>query len=135
MNLEFFMHKQTNRSDQLLTRLKELIQTRYNLKMDVKPTPFEVCDQLLRYVKLSNLNFSITESPFSATIIIKKSFIKDKNGDMILSNPCELLPRSTITTNLISHEQQTDTKYSIITKTSTKANTNPDCNSSKVNQY
>ena len=43
--------------------------------------PSETCDVLLSYVKKSNLNFHISESPFSVTINIKKSFITTKYGD------------------------------------------------------
>ena len=46
----------------------------------------QTCDLLLNLVKNSNLNFSLTESPFSVTINIKKSFIKDKNGIVRVSN-------------------------------------------------
>ena len=35
---------------------------------------------LLNIIRKSNLNFSIVESPFSLSITIKKSFIKNKNG-------------------------------------------------------
>ena len=38
------------------------------------------CEQILRYIKLSNLNFNIVETPFSATITLKKTFIKNKDG-------------------------------------------------------
>ena len=43
------------------------------------------CEQILRYIKLSNLNFNIVESPFSATITLKKTFIKNKDGTSCLS--------------------------------------------------
>ena len=46
-------------------------------------SPSETCDVLLSYVKKSNLNFHISESPFSVTINIKKSFIINKNGDSL----------------------------------------------------
>ena len=42
--------------------------------------PVRTCDVLLSYLKLSNLNFHLTESPFSASIEIRKTFVKDKNG-------------------------------------------------------
>ena len=40
----------------------------------------QTCDHVLNFVKNSNLNYSINESPFSVTISIKKTFIKDKSG-------------------------------------------------------
>ena len=43
----------------------------------------QTSDLLLSLVKKSNLNFSKTESPFSALIIIRKTFIKSKSGDPI----------------------------------------------------
>ena len=42
--------------------------------------PTQTCDILIAYLKQSNLNFHIAESPFSASIEIKKTFIRDKNG-------------------------------------------------------
>ena len=46
----------------------------------IQQDPSEVCDLVLGYLKKSNLNFSLMESPFSVSITIKKSFIKNKNG-------------------------------------------------------
>ena len=42
--------------------------------------PVATCDLLLSYLKLSNLNFHLAESPFSAYIEIRKTFIMDKSG-------------------------------------------------------
>ena len=42
--------------------------------------PVKACDLVLSYLKQSNLNFHIVESPFSASIEIRKTFIKDKSG-------------------------------------------------------
>ena len=42
--------------------------------------PFQTCERLLSHVKCSNLNFSLSESPFSVSLSIRKSFVKDKNG-------------------------------------------------------
>ena len=44
---------------------------------------FKICDLLLSHVKSSNLNYSLQESPFSIHLSIKKSFIKDRNGDYL----------------------------------------------------
>ena len=41
----------------------------------------QTSDFLLSLVKKSNLNFSITESPFSALISIRKTFTKSRSGD------------------------------------------------------
>ena len=41
---------------------------------------FQSCELLLKYVKNSNLNFSLNESPFSVSLSIRKSFVKDKFG-------------------------------------------------------
>ena len=40
----------------------------------------QTSEAILNLVRKSNLNFNIIESPFSVTITIKKSFIKNKNG-------------------------------------------------------
>ena len=46
----------------------------------------QTCDILINLVKKSNLNFSLSESPFSVSVTIKKTFIKDKNGVSRVSN-------------------------------------------------
>ena len=40
----------------------------------------QTCDILLCHLKMSNLNWNLVESPFSVTISVKKSFVKDKFG-------------------------------------------------------
>ena len=40
----------------------------------------QTCEILLSYIKKSNLNWSIAESPFTVTVTLKKSFIKNKDG-------------------------------------------------------
>ena len=42
--------------------------------------PTQSCEYILASLKKSNLNFHLSESPFSLSIQIKKSFIKDQNG-------------------------------------------------------
>ena len=49
-------------------------------KLLLNMDPNQTCDLLLSYLKKSNLNFSLSESPFAATIYLKKSFIVDKHG-------------------------------------------------------
>ena len=41
----------------------------------------QACDVLVNHLKLSNLNWNLVESPFSLTINLKKSFIKDREGN------------------------------------------------------
>ena len=41
----------------------------------------QACDVLVSHLKLSNLNWNLVESPFSLTINLKKSFIKDREGN------------------------------------------------------
>ena len=48
--------------------------------MDAKST----ADVIISCVKKSNLNYQIQESPFSLLINIRKSFIRNKNGDHLL---------------------------------------------------
>ena len=43
----------------------------------------KICDVILANIKSSNLNFSLTESPFSVQISLRKTFITDKNGTRI----------------------------------------------------
>ena len=41
-------------------------------------------DAIIQAVKKSHLNFYIQESPFSLLINIRKTFIKNKNGDPLM---------------------------------------------------
>ena len=41
-----------------------------------------ICDKVLSFIKSSGLNFKITETAFSANITIKKTLLKDKNGEV-----------------------------------------------------
>ena len=43
-------------------------------------TAHEVCHQLLYQLRLSNLNFMISETPYSAQILLRKRFLKDVQG-------------------------------------------------------
>ena len=47
-----------------------------------------VCHQIIDQIKLSQLNFKITETPFSAEIIVRKRFLKNSEGpDPSFSTP------------------------------------------------
>ena len=41
---------------------------------------FQTCEILMNHVKRSNLNFSLNESPFSVSLSIRKTFVRDRNG-------------------------------------------------------
>ena len=43
-----------------------------------------VFDKILEQIQASNLNFQLRLSPFSASISLKKSFIRDKSGYILL---------------------------------------------------
>ena len=40
----------------------------------------QTCHQILDQLKVSQLNFKITETPYSAHVIVRKRFIKDSEG-------------------------------------------------------
>ena len=46
----------------------------------------QACECILGFVKNSNLNYNLNESPFSVNISIRKSFIKDKDGAVRVPN-------------------------------------------------
>ena len=52
----------------------------YNSDFNPTMAASKAFDQILEYVKSSNLNFCMQLSPFSANISIKKTLIKDKSG-------------------------------------------------------
>ena len=43
-------------------------------------TASHVCQQLLNQLRLSNLNFIVSETPYSAQIFLRKRFLKELNG-------------------------------------------------------
>ena len=59
-----------------------------NSVSDLNPTMLAktAFDKILEEIQSSHLNFQLQMSPFSASIFIKKSFIKDKLGNMLLPN-------------------------------------------------
>ena len=50
--------------------------------------PNQTCEFLLNQIKASNLNYTLEETPFSVTLSLKKTFIKDKNGFVRSSGIC-----------------------------------------------
>ena len=44
-------------------------------------------ETLLNQVKSSNLNYHLQQSPFSAFISLKKSFVKDRAGQLLTPSP------------------------------------------------
>ena len=58
-------------------------------------------DNMLEKIQSSNLNFHLTISPFSASISLKKSFIKDKFGNVLLPPPA---PSEDTANQLLEHE-------------------------------
>ena len=48
----------------------------------------ETFHHVLEQIPNSSLNFHLQVSPFSSIISLKKSFIKDKSGNLILPSPC-----------------------------------------------
>ena len=53
---------------------------------DLTMAASQTFESLIDQVKNSNLNFHLQQSPFSAVISIKKSYIKDKSGVPLMSN-------------------------------------------------
>ena len=47
---------------------------------DLNMAACKMFENVLEQVKSSNLNFHLQQSPFSALISLKKSFVKDKSG-------------------------------------------------------
>ena len=64
----------------------------------------QTCEIVLSYIKKSNLNWSIAESPFTVTVTLKKSFIKNKDGSLRESG----LENSTFTINSTSSPVKVD---------------------------
>ena len=56
----------------------------------------QTCDSILSQIKQSNLNYSLTESPFSCQVSIKKTFITDKNGKQITGFNTKIYPETNL---------------------------------------
>jgi len=56
------------------------------ISSDLNPTMLasKTFDHIIEHVQTSNLNFQLQLSPFSATISLKKSFVKDRFGNILL---------------------------------------------------
>ena len=61
--------------------------TSSDLKTNPTMQAAESFNHILKQVQTSCLNFHLQISPFSAVISIKKSFIRDKSGDIVLPPP------------------------------------------------
>ena len=59
----------------------------------------QVADLILSSVKKSNLNFHIQESPFSLLINLRKTFIKNKNGNHLLPPSSDVLINENVVDN------------------------------------
>ena len=46
-------------------------------------SPHKVSQQLINHLRLSNLHFKMTETPYSAQIILKKRFLKEASGPSV----------------------------------------------------
>ena len=94
-----------NRLSELANKQKRLIQKNSPL---VTMDPNQTCEMILSYLKRSNLNFSLVESPFGMKIVIKKSFIKDMNGisrtSGISHQNVQLLEENNYLRNIISDQ-------------------------------
>ena len=71
----------------------------------------KTCEIVLKYVKKSNLNWSLTESPFSVTINVKKSFIKDQHGVFRTSEIVNHEEHVKFLDSTISEQKQTIEEY------------------------
>ena len=63
-----------------------------NVVSDFGPTMLakKTFDQIIENVQSSNLNFQLQLSPFSACISLKKSFVKDTHGNILLPPPIKV---------------------------------------------
>ena len=56
------------------------------INSDVTTLASEMFDGILKRIQTSKLNFNIQLTPYSAFISIKKSFMTDKSGSVMLPN-------------------------------------------------
>ena len=52
------------------------------MTVNFRPTPKEVCENLLHQIKTSKLNFQLLETPYSVNICIRKTFLKEFSRDL-----------------------------------------------------
>ena len=64
--------------------------------------PAQTFNHLLDEIKRSNLNYQVMETPFSASIHLKKTFIKDSNGSL---RTCGFIPYSPVNKSAVDEEK------------------------------
>ena len=74
-----------------------------------------VYQNILDQIQSSNLNFQIQLSPFSALISLKKSFVKDRNGDILIP-PAEQPILSDEVENIVAKNRQLEKDIVSLTK-------------------
>ena len=52
-------------------------------------TPQEACNEILQVLRCSNLNFLVSESPYSVQICLRKRFLKDTPRPIKKDSSCE----------------------------------------------
>ena len=67
----------------------------------------QTCEVLVGFVKNSNLNFKLNESPFSVSIDLKKSFIRNKDGVFRTSNLGGISEPLENTAKILENENET----------------------------
>ena len=85
--------------------------------------PNQTCELILKQIKESNLNFTLTETPFAVTLNIKKSFINDKSGSVKnsgFSSPNQLLKKSSSIKNTSNFQCNTSIQPSDLKATQFK---------------
>ena len=71
----------------------------------------DICDQILKNVKLSNLNFVIAETPFSLEIKIKKKFLRTFSDPAQALKPSSYLNHSRIESSNINQSVKQAMKF------------------------
>ena len=77
--IRYSKHGNTHRRIELIEEMNQIT----DLKMAVN----ETFSSIISEIQLSNLNFSVQITPFSAYITLKKSVIKDQNGNHAFPSP------------------------------------------------
>ena len=75
--------------------------------------PTDICDRIISDIKTSNLNFHLQETPYSATITLKKTFVNRRNAEPQIFKH-ELAEGNKLQRDLIEKSTEIDDKNSVI---------------------
>ena len=92
----------------------------FDIQSKFRIDAYQTWEHVLKYIKISKLNFAVTVFPFSAPINTKKPFIKNKNGSTRTSG-IETVQEGFYNRQELSNQKPFANEVPISTSTSTES--------------